>query len=186
MSQSTGRGFLTLHLTYRSSRKQTTQARQPRRPTGNRDMGALAGRRRTGSGSRRHLGYAVAARPAETPRSIYALRAAGRRLVPLQSWPLAWWPDGSLKWTAHTLAPDARTGGGPFEVVAQRAAPKGRERRHGDGTRVPASKSTRAIRVPHAARRRATSSPRSQRGGARGAARRQAGVAAAGWRRGRR
>ncbi|WP_202412840.1 exo-rhamnogalacturonan lyase family protein [Duganella lactea] len=25
----------------------------------------------------------------------------------VQSWPLAYWPDGSLKWSAHALAPDA-------------------------------------------------------------------------------
>src|SRR5438105_7131628 len=31
-----------------------------------------------------------------------AVDAQGRPL-PLQSWPLAWWPDGSLKWTAHAL-----------------------------------------------------------------------------------
>src|SRR5687767_7681802 len=23
--------------------------------------------------------------------------------VPLQSWPLAYWPDGSIKWTAHSV-----------------------------------------------------------------------------------
>jgi hypothetical protein len=38
----------------------------------------------------------------------------------LQSWPLAYWPDGSLKWTAHALAPGAAVGDGPFEVVASR------------------------------------------------------------------
>ncbi|HEY8993492.1 MAG TPA: Tat pathway signal sequence domain protein [Lacunisphaera sp.] len=27
--------------------------------------------------------------------------------VPLQSWPLAFWPDGSLKWTAHAIPADA-------------------------------------------------------------------------------
>lgn len=27
--------------------------------------------------------------------------------VPLQSWPLAYWPDGSLKWTGHALAADS-------------------------------------------------------------------------------
>ncbi|MDU8357485.1 Tat pathway signal sequence domain protein [Pseudomonas syringae group sp. J309-1] len=26
----------------------------------------------------------------------------------LQSWPLAYWPDGSLKWTAHAIAPQAQ------------------------------------------------------------------------------
>ena len=39
----------------------------------------------------------------------------------LQSWPLAYWPDGSIKWTAHALAPTADLGDGPFEVVARRA-----------------------------------------------------------------
>ncbi|WP_416971311.1 Tat pathway signal sequence domain protein [Streptomyces sp. 4F14] len=27
--------------------------------------------------------------------------------VPVQSWPTAYWPDGSVKWTAHAIAPDA-------------------------------------------------------------------------------
>jgi hypothetical protein len=31
--------------------------------------------------------------------------AAGAQ--PVQSWPLAYWPDGSLKWSAHALPPDA-------------------------------------------------------------------------------
>jgi hypothetical protein len=53
----------------------------------------------------------------------FALRAPGVTL-PLQSWPLAYWPDGSLKWTAHALAPGQPTGDGPFEVIAQRGAPK--------------------------------------------------------------
>ncbi|KAI0075597.1 hypothetical protein K474DRAFT_1708867 [Panus rudis PR-1116 ss-1] len=26
--------------------------------------------------------------------------------VPLQTWPLAYWPDGTLKWTGHSLAPE--------------------------------------------------------------------------------
>ncbi|HEX6638976.1 MAG TPA: hypothetical protein VF033_15070 [Steroidobacteraceae bacterium] len=38
--------------------------------------------------------------------------------APLQSWPLAFWPDGSVKWTAHALAPGAVASDGPFEVVA--------------------------------------------------------------------
>jgi hypothetical protein len=51
----------------------------------------------------------------------FALRGSDHRLLPLQSWPLAWWPDGSLKWTAHALGPADSAGNGPFEVVAQRA-----------------------------------------------------------------
>src|SRR6478736_2020199 len=38
----------------------------------------------------------------------FALRAAGGgAALPVQSWPLAYWPDGSLKWTGHALPADA-------------------------------------------------------------------------------
>ncbi len=38
----------------------------------------------------------------------FALRAAGGgAALPVQSWPLAYWPDGSLKWTGHAVAADA-------------------------------------------------------------------------------
>ena len=47
----------------------------------------------------------------------FALTANGKHL-PVQSWPLAYWPDGSLKWSAHALAPGIAPGDGPFEVVA--------------------------------------------------------------------
>ncbi len=50
----------------------------------------------------------------------FALRDSGGKLTALQSWPLGYWPDGSLKWSGHALAPDADVGNGPFEVVAQR------------------------------------------------------------------
>ncbi|HWA24190.1 MAG TPA: Tat pathway signal sequence domain protein [Lacunisphaera sp.] len=33
----------------------------------------------------------------------FALHTADGTSVPLQSWPLATWPDGSLKWTAHAI-----------------------------------------------------------------------------------
>ncbi|KAF8893062.1 hypothetical protein BD779DRAFT_1610011 [Infundibulicybe gibba] len=32
---------------------------------------------------------------------------AGGKGVPVQTWPMAYWPDGSLKWTGHALAADA-------------------------------------------------------------------------------
>jgi hypothetical protein len=51
----------------------------------------------------------------------FSLRDAANNLTPLQSWPLAYWPDGSLKWTGHSLAPTANLGNGPFEIVARRA-----------------------------------------------------------------
>jgi len=40
----------------------------------------------------------------------FELRSAGGAGQPVQSWPLAYWPDGSLKWSAHALPPDAKGG----------------------------------------------------------------------------
>jgi hypothetical protein len=40
--------------------------------------------------------------------ATFALRVAHTGAgIPLQSWPLAYWPDGSLKWTGHALPADA-------------------------------------------------------------------------------
>ena len=33
----------------------------------------------------------------------FAVQGAGGAAIPSQTWPLAFWPDGSLKWTAHAL-----------------------------------------------------------------------------------
>ena len=49
----------------------------------------------------------------------FALRGADQKLQALQSWPLAYWPDGSLKWTAHALSPGDAPANGPFEVIAR-------------------------------------------------------------------
>ena len=54
----------------------------------------------------------------------FALQAANGPRIALQSWPLAYWPDGSLKWTAHALAPQDIVGDGPWEVVAKGANTK--------------------------------------------------------------
>ena len=45
-------------------------------------------------------------RGARYSREGYTLVGQGRP-APLQSWPLAWWPDGSIKWTGHALAAGA-------------------------------------------------------------------------------
>jgi hypothetical protein len=49
------------------------------------------------------------------PHQKWVLTNADGRQLPLQSWPLAYWPDGSLKWTgfATVTAPQA---GGPFKL----------------------------------------------------------------------
>ena len=39
--------------------------------------------------------------------TAFALKTAAGDPVPVQSWPLATWPDGSLKWTAHAIPADA-------------------------------------------------------------------------------
>jgi hypothetical protein len=61
--------------------------------------------------------------PRGKQRDLKNLSLRGKSgLLAMQSWPLAYWPDGSLKWTAHALPPDADAGDGPFEVVAQAGA----------------------------------------------------------------
>ncbi len=37
----------------------------------------------------------------------FALTTRSGAAVPVQSWPLAYWPDGSVKWTGHCVASDA-------------------------------------------------------------------------------
>lgn len=44
--------------------------------------------------------------------SAFLLRDAGQRDYALQSWPLARWPDGSLKWSAHALGGEQPPGAG--------------------------------------------------------------------------
>lgn len=39
--------------------------------------------------------------------TTFTLQSAEGADVPLQSWPLAYWPDGSLKWTAHAVPAQA-------------------------------------------------------------------------------
>ncbi|MEO8114292.1 MAG: Tat pathway signal sequence domain protein [Phenylobacterium sp.] len=42
----------------------------------------------------------------------YQLVGAQGNVIPVQSWPLGWWPDGSVKWTGHALAAGAMPGPG--------------------------------------------------------------------------
>ena len=118
---------------------------------------------RAPSSTRRDLGYAVASRQTTAQRSNFALRDAARQLAPLQSWPLACWPDGSLKWTAHALAPGAAIG--QRSLRGDRAAirrPSLRAVVTREGNRQRRRDRHRPFRVPHRAHRLATSSPRSR------------------------
>lgn len=42
-----------------------------------------------------------------TAKQAVALATEDGKQVPVQSWPLAWWPDGSIKWSAHALPANA-------------------------------------------------------------------------------
>ncbi|HVK02532.1 MAG TPA: hypothetical protein VM490_03605, partial [Armatimonadaceae bacterium] len=62
-------------------------------------------------------------RGAVRPGQAFALRTPGGDPVSVQTWPLATWPDGSLKWTAHALGPaDAPPASYRLEPVAAAAA----------------------------------------------------------------
>jgi hypothetical protein len=51
------------------------------------------------------------------------LTAADGKTIPVQSWPLAYWPDGSLKWTGQAIATPAQLTG-PLQVaIAAPVAP---------------------------------------------------------------
>jgi hypothetical protein len=50
------------------------------------------------------------------PGTPFALRSPDGANVPVQSWPLAFWPDGSLKWSGHALP--AGAGRSPQLVLA--------------------------------------------------------------------
>ncbi len=39
------------------------------------------------------------------PESEFTLSPESGQPLPVQSWPLAYWPDGSLKWSGHAIAP---------------------------------------------------------------------------------
>ncbi|MCI3244358.1 exo-rhamnogalacturonan lyase family protein [Streptomyces spinosisporus] len=52
------------------------------------------------------------------PDQTFALTDADGRAVPVQSWPLAYWPDGSLKWSAHAVS----SGSGKLTLAAGDAA----------------------------------------------------------------
>ncbi|MFJ8617977.1 Tat pathway signal sequence domain protein [Streptomyces clavifer] len=41
-----------------------------------------------------------------TDNQTFALATEDGRDVPVQTWPIGYWPDGSLKWTAHAVGPE--------------------------------------------------------------------------------
>ncbi|HYD82897.1 MAG TPA: twin-arginine translocation signal domain-containing protein, partial [Opitutus sp.] len=58
------------------------------------------------------------ARGSQPAGATFALRTSAGESVPVQSWPLATWPDGSLKWTAHAVPANAGRAGETLELEA--------------------------------------------------------------------
>jgi hypothetical protein len=56
------------------------------------------------------------ARGTVSEHQTFHLEGPGQTPIPTQCWPLAYWPDGSLKWSGLGIAADAKTAG-PFQVV---------------------------------------------------------------------
>jgi hypothetical protein len=54
-----------------------------------------------------------------TPGQELSLTTADGRAVPVQSWPTGFWPDGTVKWTAHAVGTEAA----PAEGYLLRAGP---------------------------------------------------------------
>ncbi|HEY7090153.1 MAG TPA: hypothetical protein VH518_18800, partial [Tepidisphaeraceae bacterium] len=59
----------------------------------------------------------------------FVLKDAKDQHVPMESWPIGYWPDGSLKWTAHAVSPAAAASGNfalaagvPLEALKKMAA----------------------------------------------------------------
>nr|WP_298721713.1 hypothetical protein [uncultured Steroidobacter sp.] len=62
-------------------------------------------------------------RSKHSPRTPFSLRDRDGNRVPLQTWPLAYWPDGSLKWTAHAVAADVTSRSTAFRVEPGQKGP---------------------------------------------------------------
>lgn len=55
----------------------------------------------------------------------FALNAEDGTDVPLQSWVTGWWPDGSVKWTAHAFSDDAAKSG-TYKLTPGKAPAQGK------------------------------------------------------------
>jgi hypothetical protein len=70
------------------------------------------------------------------PGEAFHLTDAAGRAVPLQTWPLAYWPDGSLKWTGCAAVVPAGPGGELTLAPGPSTAPAGEVRVTQDGKTV--------------------------------------------------
>ena len=61
-------------------------------------------------------------RGAVSPQTSFDLTAPDGKSIPIQTWPLAYWPDGSLKWTGNAASFPGDTAG-PLTLTIGPAAP---------------------------------------------------------------
>ncbi|MEU4086719.1 Tat pathway signal sequence domain protein [Streptomyces aureus] len=78
------------------------------------------------------------------PGQTFALQDSTGKAVPVQSWPLAYWPDGSLKWTAHAVSSDAS---GFTLTAGEPAAPEARVTVERGGGTIRVSTGVVAVKV---------------------------------------
>ena len=65
-------------------------------------------------------------RGTQRAHATFHMIGADGKAVPLQSWPMAWWPDGSLKWTGHAIPADTALTDGLRIEPGRPAAPAAR------------------------------------------------------------
>jgi hypothetical protein len=79
----------------------------------------------------------------------FSLATADGKTLPVQTWPLAYWPDGSLKWSGFaTVAGPANTG--PFKLIATDATspvPSRAASNLAEGSRIAVRRTDSAIEV---------------------------------------
>lgn len=62
-------------------------------------------------------------RGALSPRQKFSLTTEKGTSVPVDSWPTGWWPDGSVKWTAHATAAQAAADSSTLTLAPGSPAP---------------------------------------------------------------
>jgi hypothetical protein len=79
--------------------------------------------------------------------TAFALTTSAGAAVPVQSWPLAYWPDGTLKWTGHCVGADAGLADGLRLAPGTPAAPAAPVTVRRDGHDIVLANGTVEVRV---------------------------------------
>ncbi len=79
----------------------------------------------------------------------FALKTADGRTLPVQTWPLAYWPDGSIKWTGHAASTPAATTGQFSLVPAASVAPGTAVRAEQDAAGIEIDTGAIQCRIPN-------------------------------------